>query len=238
MTSPDAIQVCKSCGYWGKGDYCSRCGQPYKVKRITLRGLLHDVFHFFTHLEKGFGYTLKQLIVAPGRMQRAYIEGERGRHQKPFSMFFICATVAGVGRYWIYQTLLKYYGAGNAAEVSFFHEYMVLMQIVLLPLYTLIVYLFFYKAGYNYAELGVLMLYNVSFFFLNAVCISLLKFIWPQLDTAYVELPVLLLYSTVTFIYFFYKQPRWLVALKSICIVLIIFFLVQYLEDFVIQVIH
>jgi hypothetical protein len=45
----------------GFGKYCNSCGNSYIVKRITTSGILHDVFHFFTHLDKGFGFTLKQL---------------------------------------------------------------------------------------------------------------------------------------------------------------------------------
>ena len=237
MVNSEVIQVCKSCGFSVIENYCSRCGQPYKTKRISMRGLLHDIFHFFTHLDKGFGYTLKMLIIAPGHMQRAYVEGERSNHQKPFSMFFICATVAALSRYWIYQTLLKYYHTGNISEVNFFHEYMVILHISLLPLHALIIYLLFYKSGYNYAEIGVLVLYSVSFFFLIATFTALFKFFWPQLDTAYIELPVLLIYNTITFLNFFHRQPRWSVAVKSIIIFSGIFLLMQVIEDFVIQLI-
>ena len=149
MTGSNEIQVCKSCGFSGEENYCSRCGQPFKTKRISLPGLFHDIFHLFTHLDRGFGYTLKKLIIAPGHMQRSYIEGERNKHQKPFSMFFICATVAALSRYWIFSALLKYYDAGNISEADFFHEYMVVVHIIMLPLYAFIAYLFFYKSKYN-----------------------------------------------------------------------------------------
>jgi hypothetical protein len=235
MRDEDESQVCRNCSHSGLGAYCSRCGQPYEQKRITLHGLLHDVFHLFTHLDKGFGYTLKLLILAPGHMQRTYIEGERSRHQKPFSMFFICATLAALTRYWIFEAMLKFYQAGNASEAKFFHEYMVMLHIILLPLYILITYLLFRKSGYNYAEIGVLMLYMTSFFFIVSIAISLLKFIWPHLDTAYIELPVLLLYNAITFLNFFHRSPRWWVVVKSTAIIITVFMLIQVVEDFVVR---
>jgi hypothetical protein len=61
------LQTCKACGSSGAGNFCAIGGQTFKTKRITLKGLLHDVFHFFTHLEKGFGYTAKQLAIAPAK---------------------------------------------------------------------------------------------------------------------------------------------------------------------------
>jgi hypothetical protein len=237
MENAEIVQVCKSCGSSGIGNYCSRCGQPYKAKRISMAGLLHDVFHFFTHLDKGFGYTLKLLIVAPGHMQREYIEGERSKYQKPFSMLFICATIAAVSRYWIFQAVQNYYHIGNVAERDFVHQYMVIFHIALLPLNVLIAYLLFYKSGYNYAEIGVLVLYSASFFFLIVTLTTLAKLIWPRIDTAYIELPVLLIYSTIIFINFFNSQPRWIVAIKSVITFLCGFFLVQVTEDFLIRLI-
>jgi hypothetical protein len=237
MPHSENIETCKSCGFPGVENYCSRCGQAYQIKRITLKGLLHDVFHLFTHLDKGFGYTIKQLVVAPGSMQRKYLDGERSKHQKPFSMFFICLTIAALSRYWVYSALLKYYNSGNPSEAIFFHEYMAIMQVVLLPLNIFINYLFFFNSKYNYAEIGVFLLYTISFFFLVASCVPLLKFIWPDLDTAYVELPIIIIYNAITFINFFNTMPLWKVVLKSIVTMLIVFLIINSLEDWIIQII-
>ena len=202
------IHKCKSCGFSGKGNYCDNCGQSFKTKRISLKELLRELFHFFTHIEKGFFYTLKQLIVAPGHMQLTYIEGKRIIHQKPFSMFLLCATITALFRYWIFYAVTKYYHADIISEAKFFHEYLVITYINLIPIYALITYLLFYRSGYNYAEVGVMMLYTISICFLLAGFISLIKFIYPHLDTAYVEFPVFIFYFTVTFLRFFKSFPH------------------------------
>ena len=235
MQNNEPARICKSCGSNVIENYCGQCGAPYRVKRISMAGLLHDILHFFTHLDKGFGYTVKMLVKAPGHMQRQYIEGDRARHQKPFSMFFICATVSALSRYWINQILMKYYHAGNISEGTFFDKYMVLFIIALLPFFALVIFVFFYKSGYNYAEVGVSVLYSVAFFLLVTSCISLLKFIWIELDTAHIEFPFLLVYNTITFINFFNKQPRWIVIIKSIVITTGFFLLLQVTEDFFIE---
>lgn len=235
MENEQLLRICKTCGFEGAENYCARCGNAYITKRISMHGLFHDIFHLFTHLDKGFGYTIKQLIVAPGTMQREYIEGNRSRYQKPFSMFLICATISGLVRYWIIEALIKYFNAGNITEGSFFHEYMFLFHAILLPVYALLIYSFFYKSGYNYAEITVFAMYSVAFLFLVGAIIFLLKFIWPDLDTAYIEMPFLLLYTPVTYINFFRRQSVLMVALKSILIITLFFLLIQKLEDTIIE---
>ena len=116
--SSNHIHKCKLCGFSGTGNYCSHCGQSLKTKRISLKELLRELFHSFTHIEKGFFYTLKHLIVAPGRMQLTYIEGKRNIHQKPFSMFLMCATLTALFRYWIFNAVTKYYHADIISEAK------------------------------------------------------------------------------------------------------------------------
>lgn len=237
MEDTKANIKCKACGETGTGNYCSRCGQPFTVKRISLQGLFQDIFHFFTHLEKGFGFTLKNLTVAPGQMQLAYMEGNRVNHQKPFAMFFICVTIASLVRYWIFNALMKFYHADVISEANFFHQYMVITYIVLLPVYSLITYLLFYRSKYNYAEIGVLMLYTLSLVFLLSSVISILILIWPELDIAYVEFPVFTFYFTITFISFFKTIPRWEVTVKSILVMVIAFMMNDVIEDCIIRLI-
>lgn len=235
MKGSNIIHKCKSCGFSGTKNYCSHCGQSFKTKRISIKELLRELFHFFTHIEKGFFYTLKQLIVAPGRMQLNYIEGKRIIHQKPFSMFLLCATITALFRYWIFNAVANYYHAEIISEAKFFHEYLVITYITLIPIYILITYLLFYRSGYNYAEVGVMMLYTISICFLIIGFIALIKFIYPHLDTAYVEFPVITIYFTVTLLNFFKSIPFWKVAIKSLITMSSVFFIEQVIEDFVIR---
>lgn len=191
----------------------------------------------FTHIEKGFGYTLKQLAIAPGHMQRTYLEGKRSKHQKPFSMFFICASITALCRYWIFSLMIKYYHVDISSEAKFFHEYMVLTYISLTPIYSLIIYLMFFRTKYNYAEIGVMMLYTLSFIFLTACIVSIPRLIFPQMETSLIEFPIFTIYMTITLINFFKTIPWWQVLFKSIIIMIVAFLLNSVAEDFVIGLI-
>ena len=226
---------CFSCGEISSGKYCTNCGQSLAFKRITLKGILHEAFHFFTHFDKGFPYTLKRLFTAPGKMQREYVEGNRNRYQKPFSMFFLCASMAALGLYWINHSIVLYFNAGNGGEAAFFHQYWVLLQVCLLPLYTLLTYLFFKNTNYNYAEVGVLQLYTFAFIFFVLTMIHLLKFIWPELQTRYIELPVVIGYGVITNMRFFHKIPKWSSVIKSVLLIALTFLIASYTQDLLVS---
>jgi hypothetical protein len=237
-TTTGTVHYCKACGLAGAGKFCSSCGQSYSIKRITLKGLLHDVFHFFTHLEKGFGYTLKRLVTAPGTMEREYVEGNRSRYQKPFSLFFICASVNAIMRYWIEELLLKYFNEGSAAEASLRHEFQLLLLLLVMPVVTFLMWLLFKKSKYNYAETGVQQLYIVSVMLLASTLIAFMKFIAPGMDVAYIEFPLFAGYSIITHIRFYHTSNSWVVAIKSLIVTALFFLAIQYMEDLVISLIN
>lgn len=196
------------------------------------------MFHLITHVDKGILFTLKKLITSPGTMQRDYINGDRARHQKPFSMFFICATVTALARYWINIALMNYFQSGDLAEGAFFNKYLVILHVLLVPVYALITYLVFYSKRFNYAEIGVLLLYTSSFFFLLTTTLWLTRFIWPSIDTAYIELPCILIYNAITFRNFFKEERTWVVLVKSIVTVTLIFIAAGLSEDLAIDLLR
>lgn len=154
-------------------------------------------------------------MLEPGTMQRRYLEGVRNQHQKPFSMFFICATIAALALYWINQLLLNYFNAGDVQEGVLFHHYWVILQVCLLPLYAAITYLFFFKSKYNFAEICVLLLYQFSFLFIMLTVIHLTRLIWHHEQTRYAELPAIIIYATITNLNFFNKIHRRAAILNS-----------------------
>ncbi len=82
-----------NCGYPLQDLYCGHCGQKADPGRINFSFLCSEVFHFFTHLEKGFLFTSFQMIVHPGQTAKNFIDGKRKNYQSPISYFLIWTTI-------------------------------------------------------------------------------------------------------------------------------------------------
>jgi Protein of unknown function (DUF3667) len=214
------MAICSNCSNEGTGDYCSACGLAYIVKRITVVSILHEVAHIFTHFEKGFGYTFKQLAIRPGRMQKDYLAGDRKKHQKPFSMFFVCATLAGLAIYWSIKPSTQTTPIGVATE-EFSRHYFVILQSIFLPFYTLLTWLLFRSKNFNYAEALVLFVYSLAFVLILMIPVNMINLIPHHFETTFAELPVMGGYIIWTNLKFFNTQPRWLVILKSLLVLFI-----------------
>jgi hypothetical protein len=235
LSAPE--HVCQNCGFRGAGHYCPQCGQRYDTHRFTLPHLLHEVFHLFTHVEQGLIYTLKELLLRPGDMQRRYLAGQRTRFQKPFSLFFLACTLTALGQYGIKSLVARWYGVSDDSG-DYFRHYFALMQVGLLPLYALITWLFFRRDRYNYAEIAVVVLYSLSLLLNVILLLNALRLIWPHFETRYVELPLVVVYNTWTYLRLFPQASRWGLGAKSLLINSLCFLVSQVAAELVVRVLH
>ena len=171
------MPVCKHCHNEGEGKYCSYCGEDYEASRITIHSILHEIVHTITHADSGFFYTLKNLAIRPGKMQKAYLEGERKTNQKPFALFFICASVTAVALHFINTAPEVSRTHFDIVKANFFKNYYVLLQSVLLPFYSFFLWVILGSKKLNYAEALVFMLYELAFSLLIIIPLNFTGFI-------------------------------------------------------------
>ncbi|HUR10557.1 MAG TPA: DUF3667 domain-containing protein [Flavitalea sp.] len=212
--------ICQNCGHEGENNYCSICGQVLQAKRISLPHLIHEVIHTFTHFERGYLFTLRELLFRPGIMQRKYLSGLRLHYQKPFPMFTISGTLCALALYLLYK---------NAPVLTdqYFKNYYFLVQAVLLPVYALITYLLFYSRKLYYAEALVLNIYMVGFMLLLILPINCFAFFLSTESISLIELIVLTIYNVWTYVNFFNDKPTWWIIVKSIVSILACYLLFQ-----------
>lgn len=221
---------CKNCGHDGEGKFCAACGQKLHVGRIKLSSILHDVVHSYTHFDKGFLYTLKELAIHPGTLQRNYLEGHRVRNQKPFPMFISMATICALALYLIYKPT-----PDATAEQYFYKHYYAITHAILIPVYALSTWLLFISSKLNFAEILVLILYMVGFMSLIVIPVNLLHFIFGTGITTLIEASLLAIYNIWTYLNFFRGKPSWLVAIKALVSIVFNYILFQIAGNAIIQ---
>ena len=162
------MRHCKNCGEELHGMYCGHCGQKAEAGRITFLYIWHEIVHFFTHAEKGFLFTSWQMIKAPGRTAKNFIDGKRKNYQPPLSYFliwngihllllYIVGSVFGENKV---VNFAEYFGPAVKTKFAISHLNIVLTA--LLPFQALYIYLVLVYRLYNYFEALVAILYAIG----------------------------------------------------------------------------
>ncbi len=84
--------TCISCNQDIPENYCPRCGEPAKLKRIDWHYIQHEIEHVL-HLEKGIFYTIKELLIRPGQTIHKFISSDRSRLVKPVAFLIITSLI-------------------------------------------------------------------------------------------------------------------------------------------------
>lgn len=159
---------CKNCGYPLRDLYCGHCGQKADTGKINFSFLCRELFHFVTHLEKGFLYTSFQMVIHPGQTAKNYIDGKRKNYQSPISYFLIWTTIFILFLYLIekifgYNAVINYqdyFGPAAATRVAISNLSIVLT--VVIPFQALYLFLLVTRKSYNYYETMVATFYSLG----------------------------------------------------------------------------
>ena len=162
------MKTCKNCGNDVNSTYCGHCGQKAVPERITFHYIWHEFVHFFTHAEKGFFYTTKNLIANPGGVVTDFIEGKRKNYQKPLSYYLIWISLYSLLLFGLEKlfgenrvvSFSNYFGPGEKTKFAISHLNIVLT--LLLPVQAVYLYLILMQRRYNFFEALVATLYAVG----------------------------------------------------------------------------
>jgi hypothetical protein len=166
---------CKNCGTSITSNFCPECGQKAKVERITFSYLLNSLFYNVVQIERGFLFTLKELIIRPAKVISEFIEGKRISYYKPIGYVIIMSTISAFVVYFIdlymrsiteasviqiERDTFRYFVAVVASFVS---KYQSLFYFVMIPVISFCSWVFFAKR-FNYWENIVLNTYLTAQF--------------------------------------------------------------------------
>ena len=157
---------CLNCASPVSHNYCSNCGQKSSTHRYSIKHfLLHDFVHNVWHVDKGIFFTLKELFTRPGNSVREFIEGKRVPYFSFITLILLILTVSGLMAPYIHITAADLVPANGKALTSEFEKiisrYPKLYLIITIPVYSLLSFLWFKRAKFNYSEHLVMNSYRI-----------------------------------------------------------------------------
>jgi hypothetical protein len=197
--------ICKNCNNEFAGNFCNNCGQKADFHRLNLSHLLHDLFHAFTHLDKGFLFSAKELVVRPGHTIREYLLGKRSKHSNPLVMILI---IGGLCSYLYKELDIEMVNSIKLKSLEGPLHYLVskffaVDMIFYCLIYAIIDYLIFSYKGYNYIEFLVLNLFLASeVLFLYIIMIP----VWLIGEPLGINFIIRLLFAFIFLLYLIYVR--------------------------------
>lgn len=157
-----AIMInCGNCNSEVAQNYCPNCGNAVKLKRIDGHYIQHEIVHVL-HFEKGIFYTIKELLIRPGQNIRKFISTDRSRLVKPVIFIIITSLIYTLLTHFFHidDSFIKIEGSKGAASKAinnWIHSnygYSNILEGLLIALW---LKLFFWKSGYNFFEIVILL---------------------------------------------------------------------------------
>lgn len=88
-----STENCLNCGEVLTGQHCSHCGQPAKVRVLSLWGLTRDVIGDLLDADSRVWRTLWPLAFRPGLLTQEFLRGRRMSYTPPFRMYLVLSLV-------------------------------------------------------------------------------------------------------------------------------------------------
>jgi hypothetical protein len=211
--------TCKNCHFEYDGKYCPSCGQKADTERITYHSLAHEIPHSLLHIDKGIFFTMKELFTRPAASLREYMSGRRVKHFKPLAYVLILTAISSFVTHLVDSHIISK-GLGTTLSLEptllnrvllntshFFDKYPSVFYFLMIPVISLLSWLFFRRSGYNYWENVILNTYLTAQFNLLLIVAQVMRLFN---DGAVSYTPFLIVYFTyLGFVYgMFFRHPR------------------------------
>ena len=230
-------QTCLNCKSIIITNFCEECGQK-KFKRIDRTYVWEEIQYTFLHTNKGFLYSVKNIIKNPGKTAREFIDGNRINHYKPILLVFLLSGISAFISFKIieFNDIMKSINSKNVQNSELMNDYMTLLSsysaffmLLSVPFFAVTTKLAFRSWGHNFYEHVVMNAYILSFYTLFIIIIfsPLLyifkdneQFIMSLIAYTYLPLPFILFW----FFKEFYKDKSGKSIFLRVLLTLVIVF--------------
>ena len=170
---------CSNCNQIISAHFCENCGQK-KYKRIDKKYIWDEIQYTFLHTNKGFLYSVKKIILNPGKTAKKFIDGNRVNHYKPILLLFV---LSGISAFITFKVMGFNEIAANAyadenLSKSFMSSYMSILSsysaffmLLTVPFYAFFTKIAFLKWGHNYYEHILINTYLMCFYTLANIIV-------------------------------------------------------------------
>lgn len=177
-------EICQNCNGIIAESFCGNCGQK-KYKRIDRKYLWDEIQYTLLHTNKGFLFSVKNILKNPGKTAKDFIDGNRVNHYKPILLVFVLSGISAFISYKIlgFKEVMGLYFSQKHMNskvmidfMSFVSSYNSIIMLLLIPLFAITTKIAFRKWNNNYYEHIVMNAYISSYYTLVTII-----FIYPIL---------------------------------------------------------
>ncbi len=94
MAKLEKSETCLNCEAPLSGEnFCSNCGQKNDASKLTLKHVLSESVSNLFAFDGRFFYTLRNLLLRPGKVPAQYVEGKRMRFMNPVRIYFLTSVI-------------------------------------------------------------------------------------------------------------------------------------------------
>lgn len=179
---------CLNCGGEGEGAFCADCGQDRRLGRLDLRQVLTEAMSHLLDLDGRIPATVIGLTRSPGRLCRAYVDGQRVRFVSPlkYCLTAVALALLAIAVVGIEQMIPEVAGGGELSDLQLRVRGMVvanlnLIILLALPVYALLIRWLFRGSGANLAEVLAFALFTSGHLFLVGAVLTIMPGITAEL---------------------------------------------------------
>ncbi|MBE9584140.1 DUF3667 domain-containing protein [Mucilaginibacter sp. JRF] len=152
---------CGHCSAEVSYSYCQQCGQPAQLKRIDGHYIQHEVLHVL-HFEKGILYTIRELLLRPGKNIRTFVIENRSRLVKPIIFIILSSLLYTIISHFFhidegYITVRDKDNHATGSINAWVQSHYGYANIIMGIFIALWLQLFFRKSNYNFFEILILL---------------------------------------------------------------------------------
>jgi len=171
------LKNCSNCKKDFKGNYCHYCGAPSEIKRIDSNYIVNEI-RSIINFEKGFLFTIKELIIRPEFRIKQFIKTDRNKIVKPILFLIICSIIYSIFNSSKLPRIEKKDESILELLANLLTENPGYANIILVFFTAVWIFVFFRKHKYNYYEILILLFFIAGIQVLINSIFEALEFFW------------------------------------------------------------